>query len=143
MKINLIKLNDSKTEFLLIGTKHQVDLNGEIAIKIGDDIIRPSTNARNLGYFCDLDFRNVTHVNKLLSSSFGIIKKIARIQHLLDIDTCKILMQSLVLLCMDYCNSRLLETAKQRIEKLNTILCMTCRVIYNKRKDNHISEDMK
>ena len=33
MKINLLKLNDSKTEFLLIGTKHQVYLTGEIAIK--------------------------------------------------------------------------------------------------------------
>ena len=52
-------------------------------------------------------------------------------------------MQSLVLSHMDYCNSLLLGTAKHRIEKLNTILCMACRVIYNKRKYNHISEDMK
>ena len=79
MKINLLKLNDSKTEFLLIGTKHQVNLIGEIAIKIGDDIIRPSTNARNLGYFCDSYFKNVTRVNKLLSASIGTIRKIARI----------------------------------------------------------------
>ena len=73
MKINLLKLNDSKTEFLLIGTKHQVNLTGEIAIKISD-IIKPSTNARNLGYFCDSEFKNVTHVNKLLSVSFGTIR---------------------------------------------------------------------
>ena len=79
MKINLLKLNDSKIEFLLIGTKHQVILTGDIAIKIGDDIIKPSTYARNLGYFCDSEFKNVTHVNKLLSVSCGTIRKIARI----------------------------------------------------------------
>ena len=68
-----------KTEFLLIGTMHQINLTREIVIKIGDDFIRPSTNAGNLGYFCDPDFKNVTHVNKLLSASFGTIRKIARI----------------------------------------------------------------
>ena len=52
-------------------------------------------------------------------------------------------MQLLVLSCMDYCKSLLLGTAKHRIEKFNTILHMACRVIYNKRKYDHISEDMK
>ena len=59
MKINLLKLNDSKTEFLSIGTKHQTSLTGEITIHIGDDIIMPSTNAQNLRYFCDSEFKNV------------------------------------------------------------------------------------
>ena len=134
MKITLPRLNDSKTEFLLIGTKHQINLTGEIKIHISDDIIMPSTNAQNLGYFCDLEFKNVAHINKLLSVSFGTIRKIARIQHLLDVDTCKILMQSLVLSCIDDCN---------KIEKLNVILHMACRVIYDKIKYDHISEDMK
>ena len=143
MKINLLKLNDSKTEFLLIGTMHQINLTGEIKIHIDDDIIMPSTNAQNLGYLCDLEFKDVAHINKLESVSFGTIRKIARIWHLLDVDTCKILMQSLVLSCIDYCNSLLLGTAKYRIGKLNTILCMACRVIYDKRKYDHIREVMK
>ena len=58
-------------------------------------------------------------------------------------DTCKILLQPLVLSCTDYCNSLLLGTAKYRSEKLNTILHMACRVIYDKRKYDHISKDMK
>ena len=79
MKINLLKLNDSKTEFLLIGTKHEINLTRDIKIHIGDDIIMPSTNAQNLGYFCDLELKNVSHINKLLSVLFGIIRNIARI----------------------------------------------------------------
>ena len=143
MKISLLKLNDSKIEFLLIGTKHQINLTGEKKIHVSDDIIIPCTNAWNLGYFCDLEFKNVAHINKLLSVFFGTIRKIARIWHLLGMDTCKILMQSLVLSCIDYCNSLLLGTAKYRIEKLNTILHMACRAIYDKRKYDHISEELK
>ena len=52
-------------------------------------------------------------------------------------------MQSLVLSCIDYCNSLLLGTAKHRIQKLNIILHMGCRVIYDKRNYSHIGEDMK
>ena len=100
--------------------------------------LMPSTNAQNLRYYCDQEFKYVALINKLLSVSFGTIRTIARIWHLLDVDTCKILMQSLVLSCIDYCNSFLLGTAKYRIEKLNTILCIACRVIYNKRKYDHI-----
>ena len=39
MKVNLLKLNDSKTEFLVAGTKHNLDLIGAINIKVGEDTI--------------------------------------------------------------------------------------------------------
>ena len=49
MKLNLLKLNDDKTEFLLLGTKHNISLAGELEIKIGNDTITNSTSAKNLG----------------------------------------------------------------------------------------------
>ena len=42
MKANLLKLNDSKTEFLVAGTKCNLDLTGEINIKVGEDTIKRS-----------------------------------------------------------------------------------------------------
>ena len=42
MKTNLLKLNDSKTEFLIVGTRQQLELAGELSIQIGNDIIRPT-----------------------------------------------------------------------------------------------------
>ena len=53
MKTNLLKLNDSKTEFLIVGTKQQLELAGELSIQIGNDIIQPIPFVQNLGYFCD------------------------------------------------------------------------------------------
>ena len=46
MKLNLLKLNNDKTEFLLLGTKHNISLAGELKIKIGNDTITNSTSAK-------------------------------------------------------------------------------------------------
>ena len=48
MKANLLKLNDSKTEFPVAGTKHNLDLTGEINIKVGEDTIRVSLKSGHL-----------------------------------------------------------------------------------------------
>ena len=50
MKTNLLKLNDSKTEFLIVGARQQLELAGEPSIQIGNDIIRPTSFVQNLGY---------------------------------------------------------------------------------------------
>ena len=42
MKTNLLKLIDSKTEFLIVGTRQQLELAGELSIQFGNDIIRPT-----------------------------------------------------------------------------------------------------
>ena len=42
MKTNLLKLNDSRTEFLIVGTRQQLELAGELSIWIENDIIRPT-----------------------------------------------------------------------------------------------------
>ena len=42
MKANLLKLNNSKTEFLVAGTKHNLNLTGEINIEVGEDTIKRS-----------------------------------------------------------------------------------------------------
>ena len=57
-------------------------------------------------------------------------------------DVTKILIQSLVLGRIDYCNSLLLGTPKQNLNKLQWLLNMSCRVIYDLRKFDHVSSVM-
>ena len=54
----------------------------------------------------------------------------------------KILVQSLVLRRIDYCNSLLLGTPKHHLNKLQWIQNMSCRVICDLRKSDHISSVM-
>ena len=53
MHTNLLKLNDKKAEFIMIGTRQKIARAGNAEIHIGDDIIQPTDFVRNLGFFYD------------------------------------------------------------------------------------------
>ena len=90
----------------------------EISIKIRDAIIQPTDCVRNLGYMYDAELKNMSHVNKLVPTCYVTLKRISGIRDLLDYDTCKILVQALVLAKVDYCNSLLLGSPQYVLDKL-------------------------
>ena len=143
MRMNLLKLNNSKTEFIIISMRQQLKLIGEIKIRIGTDTVKPTPWVRNLGYFYDSELKGHIHVAKLVSFTFITICRISRVRHLLNNDTCKTLMQVLVLLKLNYCNSLLLGLPKYLLHRLQKIQNMASRVINNHRKYDSIREDMK
>ena len=108
MILDLLKLNDDKTEFLLLGTKQNISLAGELKIKIGNDTITNSTSAKNLGVHFDVNLKGTIHTNRLFSSVFLTICNIAKIRLMLDMDSNKILVQALIISKLDYYNSFLL-----------------------------------
>ena len=48
-----LKLNDDKTEFLLIGTKQQLEKVNFSSITVGDALIEAKSEVRNLGSWFD------------------------------------------------------------------------------------------
>ena len=73
MHTNLLKPNDSKTEFVVMGMRQQLSLVGELSIKI-DDTIDAVKFVWKLGFFMDSEMKNGTHINKLTSSLYVILK---------------------------------------------------------------------
>ena len=114
---NLLKLNDSKAEFLRVGTRQQLELAGELSLQIGNDIIRPTPFVQNLGYFYDSQLKNNVHMNKLACSLYITVRKISRVRHLVDHDMAKVLVKTLILSRLDYCYSLLLGSSKLCIDK--------------------------
>ena len=104
MHTNLLKLNDEKTEFIMIGTRQQLARAGNVVIQIGDDMIHPTNVVRHLGFFYNKYMKNTTHVNSY-QHCICHEEKISKIRHFLDNNTTTILMQVLVLWKIDYCNS--------------------------------------
>ena len=142
MKVNSLKLNDAKTEFLFLGTQQQLNKITDINIKIGENIIEPTYFIRNLGAYFDSKPQGTSHVNKLSGTICTSIKGIARIRHFLDINTTKTLVQSSVLSKLDYCNSILLGTPKYNLDKLQCLQNMTCRIIFKLHKYEHITDHL-
>ena len=125
MSINFVKLNENKTEFIIVGVQQQLDKVKEPSIKIGDDKITNSAVVKNLGVYIDCELKLCTHVNKIVSSSFNTLWNISRIRHHLDCDSTKILVQSLIISNLDYCNSLFLGIPQCNLDKLQWIQSMS------------------
>ena len=128
MRTNLLKLNNSKTESIMVGSKNNL-LKADtrnISVQIGNDFITCVDSVWDLGYIIDNELKSTAHINKLSSTLFITIRKIAKIRHLIDKVTTKIFMQALVLSKLDYCNSLLIGTSKYNLDKLQRIHNMSC-----------------
>ena len=140
MRTNLLKLNDSKMEFIMVESKHNLLKTDtkNTAVQIVNDIIPCVDSVCDLGFIIDNELTSTTHINKLSSTLFVTIRKIARIRHLIDKETTKTLMQALVLSKLDYCNSLLIGTSEYSLDKFQRIQNMSCQVINNLKKYDSI-----
>ena len=143
MQTNKLKSNDDKSEFIVFGTPQQLSKVSDMEICIGCDTIKAAESVRNLGYYMDQHLRNTVHINKLSSCLYLLLKKIARIRHLIDEGTCKMIVQALVISKLDYCNCLLLGSAEYELDKLQKIQNMSCRIICNLSKYDHVTDHMK
>ena len=139
MSLNFLKLNEKKTECIIVGVQQQLDKVRELYIKIGDDKITNSAVFKNLGVYIDCELKLSTHVNKIVSSSFNILRNISRIRRHLDCDSTKILVQALIISKLDYCNSLFLGIPQYNLDKLQWIQNMSCRAIKQLPKSAHIT----
>ena len=66
-----MKLNDDKTEFLIIGTSQQLKKVRTDTLPVGDAIISPVLSARNLGAYFDSNMTLVPFINNACRSAFS------------------------------------------------------------------------
>ena len=133
MKTNVLKQNDNKTKFIMFGSKINLQKadNKNTTVQIENDHIIYVDSVHDLGYIMDNELKSTIHINKLTSILFITIRKIAKIRHQIDKETTKILMQTLVLSKLHYCNSPLTGVNEYNLDKLQRIQNMACQVINN------------
>ena len=102
----------------------------------------PVKSVRNLGFHMDRNLKNTVHISKLCSSLYLTLRNIARIRGCLTRDSCRTLIQSLVLSRLDYCNALLAGSPDCYLRKLQSIQNIACRIICRLRKYDHVSTFM-
>ena len=87
MMVNKLKLNDSKTEVMVITSKKK-NLVKDIRLKIGEEVITPKPVVKNLGatLHSTLSMRN--QVNAVIRSMYYNIRRISKIKHHLTQEAC-------------------------------------------------------
>lgn len=111
-------LNNDKTEFLVIGTRQQVNKLSPSVLHVGDHTIDPSVNVRNLGSIFDNSISMDSHINQVCKTAFYHIHNIRRISKYFSQESLKTLVHAFVTSRLDYCNSLLYGLPKYHISKL-------------------------
>ena len=89
MNENLLKLNDDKTEVLIIGSKKQLEKVSTQHILIGDTKVVPSDSARNIGAVIDSNMSFVKHIDSICKSAWYHLYNIRQIRNFLSQDATK------------------------------------------------------
>ena len=99
---NQLKINDSKTEIIIIGSKQQLAKIPNITVKIGNENIQPRHSVLNLGVTFDSSMSLNEHINNVSrKANFQLI----RIRPYLSEQAAEILIHAFVTSTLDYCNS--------------------------------------
>ena len=136
---NQLMVNDTKTEFMLIGTKQQLERVQISSIKVGQDDIQPVTFVRNLGVIFDSQLKMDLHVTKACKTAYYHLHNIRRIRkYLTDDATCSII-HAFVTSQIDYCNSLLSGLPDNLIKKVQRVQNTAARLVCKLRKYDRIT----
>ena len=104
-----LKINDDKTEFFII-TSPKAGFSANLQLKIGQEIVLPSTSCKSLGVMFDdhMQKNGCSYQSYLLNHTFHL-RNIGAIRNLRTDSATEQLIHSLVTSRLDYCNSLLME----------------------------------
>ncbi|XP_046561088.1 uncharacterized protein LOC124270114 [Haliotis rubra] len=139
MNINKLKLNDDKTECMLIGPSARCTQSGLTAVQIGSSSIDVTRSVKNLGVFLDSELsmkQLVSHISRVCSFQ---LRNVSNIRRYLTKESLIILILTLVTSRLDYCNSLLAGAPRSDTNKLQHIQNTAARIVSSCRKYDHIT----
>ena len=125
-----LKLNPSKTEFIIIGSKKQREKFKDLfPILLLDHDTLPKAFVRNLGFifYCDFNFKR--QISQTCKICFYHIRDFRRIRKYLSPEAAKFVACALVTSHLDYCNSLLYNLPDRNIERLQRVQNCLARVV--------------
>ena len=130
MEINKLKLNDDKTEALLVNPKkYQVDVSH---FSIGDEDVVFTNAAKNLGFYIDEDLSMNSHITNLSKAVYLEIRRLRQISKFVSESCLKTLAASFILSRIDYCNALYKNLNKYQIDKIEKLQNFAAKVVLSK-----------
>ena len=145
---NRLKLNETKTECLILANKNVLELfksrnHSPFSLSLGGSEIVPLANVKNLGVYLDSDFKMNTHVNALCRSMYFNIRKLSNVRKFITLEAANKIAVQTILSKVDYGNSLLYGVSEELLGKIQVAINNTARVVLGKRKTDSATEMLK
>ena len=133
MRDNFMKLNNSKTELILLGTVQMLKKVGPLQADVGDSVALMSSQeaVTSLGVKLDENLNLKKQIAKVKQAGFYTISNLGRLKNILSHDVKMMLVKQLVLSRVDYHNALYANLPDCDIKKLQSVLNAAVRFIYN------------
>jgi len=133
---NLLTLNTSKTEFILIGLKQQL-------AKFHNCAIETTHFALNLDIIFDEHLTFSDQISSLSNSGYSHMRALCCIRPYLDFRTASTIATSIVHSKLDYCNSLYFNLPNSKINRLQQIQNSLARTVIKSPRFLHITPVIK
>ena len=143
MLTHKLKINDDKTEFIIIGTKQQLEKVNIRELHVGQSSTQATDCVRNLGVIFDSNMSMIPHVNHMCKKGYHQLTKIRQIKKYIDRKTLESLVHSFVTSNIDYYNSLLYGIPLSTLNKLQKLQNCAARVITGTFRSHHITPVLK
>ena len=130
MNFSMLKLNPTKTEFLIIGSqKQRSKFANFFPLELLKNKVTPAATARNLGVIFNNNLNYKEHISQVCKVCFYHIRDLRRIRKYINLNTAKTLASALIYSRLDYCNSLLYNISGSQISKLQRVQNSLARAI--------------
>jgi len=135
---NKLKINDDKTEFLIISSP-RAKINLDCQLNIGNVSVNQSSSCRNLGVFMDSHLGMDKHIANTCRNMIFYLRKIGAIRPLLtESATCQ-LVHALITSRLDYCNSLMYGLPDCLLNRIQRVQNIAARIVTRCPKSSHIT----
>jgi len=143
MCANWLKLNQDKTQFIWLGTLHQMSKFRLQTITLWGVNIKNSTEAMCLSMLRNSALTFAPHVRRLSGRSFYHLRQMNAVRKSLTEDAATTMVHAFVTSRVDYCNSVLHHVSMANVQPSQNVLNAAARIILHKRKFDHITTDIQ
>ncbi len=139
MSNNFLKLNDSKTQFIMFGSAQNIEQVEEWTVTVGNQTILPSTTVRNIGAMLDTRCTMKSHITSIKKSCYLQLRSLSKIRNFETDEVATTLIHAFVTSMLDNMNALLLYIPDYQLKQLQLIQNNAARVITKQKKSAHIT----
>jgi hypothetical protein len=143
MAQNYLKLNESKTDFIVLGSKHNLKNVDTTEITIGDMQVKSSECVKNIGATFDPCMKLDRQVANTCKNAWFNLYRISKLKKYLSNTQLRSVVQAFVISRLDQNNTLLIGSPKCLTSKLQSVQNAACKLICGINRYDHIDPPLE
>ena len=134
-----LKMNESKTEFLVLSNKHIAQQIRCPELDVCGHMTAASATAKNIGVFIDTNMTMEAHITNICNRAYRLLHCIAKAKQFLDRQSLECIIHAFITTRLDYCNAILCGASQGLKQKLQRVQNAAARILMNAKRWEHIT----